>query len=239
MAQRDLAHSLFLRQRAIGTQRRAATQWWDEPISVWNVGVHDFPDRQRPLYGGRGQAGGTGFDTPAVLLGTPTQTPADLAVYMISYNMFAPSVQSSTNLYGFFASFAHIWTPQATPDPVAVAPPFFPALNRGFLRPRERVSDSGRGIILSGQPVGNAIQAQAIAAPRFAVETNIADIVITGPTSGGAANSPIPISTQLYFDPPLIVPGDQFVGVTALNPASTNGQGIVLDVQFVWREVSP
>lgn len=233
MTWRDLAHSLFQRQAAIGAQRQTATQWWDRPLSVWPVGVHDFPDKQRPLFGGRGNAGGTGFNAPAVLLGTATDQPADLAVQSISFMIDAPINQSGTNPYAYFRGFAHIWTPQNTPDPVAVAPPTFPALNRGFMRPRPRVSDSGRAVILSGQGAGAAIQPEAAAAPRWAQESNIAEISSIG------ANFPAPIHRTIYFEPALIVPAGQFIGVTGLNAASTAGGSIQLDVEFVWREVSP
>lgn len=91
MTWRGLAHSLFQRQQAIGTQRQTATQWFDAPVSVWEVGVHDFPDKQRPLYGGRGNAGGIGQNVPSVLLGSGTDTPCDLAVYAIGFQITEPS----------------------------------------------------------------------------------------------------------------------------------------------------
>lgn len=237
MSWRDLAHSLFQRQEAIGTQRTTATQWWDRPMSTWPMGIHDFPDKQRPLYGGRGNAGGIGQNVPSVLLGTATQTPCDLAVYAIGFQITEPSGVSILNPHGWFQGFAHIWTPQRTPDPVVFAPPTFPALNRAFLRPRERRSDSGRGIILSGQgdPAPAGIQPEAIVAPRWANRSDPGGAVL----STNIFNPAFPVHSDIFFDPPLIVPGDQFLGVTALNPTSTNGTGLVLDVHFIWREISP
>ena len=237
MAWRDLAHSLFLRQRAIGTQRQTATQWWDEPLSAWPVGIHDFPDKQRPLFGGRGNAGGIGENVPACLLGTLVSQPCDLAVYAIGFQITEPAGVGILNPYAWFQGFAHIWTPQQNPDPVVFPPPAFPAVNRAFLRPRERGSDSGRGIILSGQgnPAPAGIQPEAIAAPRWANRSDPGGAVL----SANIFNPAFPVHETIFFDPPLIVPATQFLGVTALNAASTNGTGLVLDVHFVWRELSP
>lgn len=241
MAWRDLAHSLFQRQQSIGTQRSTATQWWDEPLSAWPVGIHDFPDKQRPLYGGRGQAGGLGENVPSVLLGTQLETPADLAVYQIGFQISEPAAQATLNPFGWFAGYAHIWTPQQDPDPIFFAPPSFPAINRGFLRPRERGSDSGRGVILSGQsnPVllpPNGIQPQAVLAPRWANHSDQGAPVIFG---SDVVTVPFPVHRTITFDPPLILPATQFIGVTALNAAGTDGTGLLLDVHFIWREVSP
>lgn len=241
MAWRDLAHSLFQRQQSIGTQRTTATQWWDEPLSAWPVGIHDFPDKQRPLFGGRGNAGGAGLTVPSVLLGSNTSTPCDLAVYAIGFQITEPADITAINPFGWFQGYAHIWTPQQNPDPIFFIPPTFPAINRGFLRPRQRVSDSGRAVILSGQSnpalgPNQGIQPEAQVAPRWANRSDPGEPVIFGSVVFAA---PFPRHETIFFDPPLIVPGDQFVGVTALNPASNNGSGLVLDVHFVWREVSP
>lgn len=239
MSWRDLAHSLFEAQQQVGTKRESGTQFWDKPVFNWPIGVHDFPDKQRPLYGARGQAGGAGLNTPCVLLGTLTEIPCDLAVQMISFKIFSPTSVAFENPHGWFPAYAHIWTPQATPDPVAILPPTYPGQVRPFLRPRPRVSASGRGVVVSGQYATGTIQSESTVAPRFAQETRGGNLVAYGPGFTAGASAPWPVNRDVYFDPPLIVPGDQFVGVCALNEASTGGGALVIDVEFLFREISP
>lgn len=239
-------HSFYQRQNAQGTQQRSGVNIWEDPVSHIPVGVHDFPDIQRPLYGAQGVAGPQAAEYSTVMLGTLADDAilrtggADLAVQKITYRILVAAFASpGPNAHAWANTAISLYTPLNLPEPDPVANNF--AERVAFLRPRLPAPSAaiGRGRVL----VGTAATQQSVVplSPHFYAKTSIG--VPWPPSLVSLANygwnNPWPLTGVIDFEPALIVPATQFVALTTDSievPAA--GVNLQLQVSFFYREMS-
>lgn len=254
---RNWAHSFALRQKSQGLQTRSGVEIWEDPVSHVPVGVHDFPDVQRPMYGIGGYIGPIANEWGTIMFGSlasdaiAREGGADLAIYSIEFRIIL-STFSTLNPNGWANIGIAIYTPLNAPEPDPVLNNF--GTNFAFLRPAQPSPNTpqvGRAVVLAGSNtslqsvVAQVAQVGPPAVPAFVLAPTIAQDGHMGQATvtSNVASAPWAPSTTRTFDPPLIIPATQFIAFTPISPerwasTPTSGQNLQLQMSIFYREVS-
>lgn len=230
---RTWAHSFFLKQFTDGDQRRSGVEYFDGILQAQPVGIHDFPDQQRPLFAVFQIVGPQAGEYSTAMMGSFASNLAtreggsDIAVQEIRFrNRDAASSFGNEFNIVTAAEYCILYTPVfGEPDPVLNN---FSA-NIARLRPQP-AQTSTRAFLLGGTNPNIVSWWQS--APRV---YHRADLWYYGGASlnGNPILPGMPVPTALRFNPPLIIPPTQFVALTS---PVVNTQ---LETTWYFRELSP
>lgn len=242
---RTWAHSFAQKQKSEGMETRSGVELWEDPVASMPVGVHDFPDGQRALYGLQAVAGPAVGEFSSVIFGTLADDAilrsggTDLAVQFITYRILVATLGVDPNVHGWANVGVSLYTPLNPPEPDPVANN---TVNRfAFLRPRLPSPSAGVGRAIGIAGTAATQQSVVPLSPHFYAETSIG--VPWPPSTTSLAqygwNNPWPKTGRIDFNPPLIIPATQFI---ALTTSSIESPGIPVNLQlqasFFYREVS-